>query len=139
MRQRREGLLAFGLATAAVVWAVLLIPAALLLPAYSGASCVEAPRGPATCTQETMTFVGANGLRGLLVLLLPAAVAALGWLLLRAKCMGGLRLAGVLAWVCAGALAAFSVVTGLSIGVYVLPTALLLLAAAARTPAASAE
>jgi hypothetical protein len=70
----------------------------------------------------------------LLLILLPAAVTAIGWLLLHARCARRIEEGSVAASLCAVPLLAFSVIAGLSIGPFVLPMPLLLLAAARRTP-----
>jgi hypothetical protein len=64
----------------------------------------------------------------------PLVLAATVWLLLHVACrynaIGARRAGTVLAWL----LVAFAVITGFSIGLFVLPVAIALVAAAARTP-----
>src|SRR5690349_878277 len=66
----------------------------------------------------------------------PLVVAATVWLLLhvarRSGAAGARRAAAVLAWL----LVAFAIVTGFTIGLFVLPAAVALVAAAALTPVA---
>jgi hypothetical protein len=92
------------------------------------------PGGPMSCTHDTQTFAHGLGTTGVLLVLLPAAIASLAWLLLHAKCAYGLRGAGILAYVCGYALLVASVVGVASFGLFLVPIPLLLLAAAARTP-----
>jgi hypothetical protein len=130
----RDGRLAFGLATAAVAWGALLIIAALVAPAYSGESCSATTNGSTSCSRYAQTFVEVNGAHALLLVALPLAFALLAWLVLHAKCSRGLRGAGEAATIFGVGLLWFSVLTGFSIGYFALPMALLVFAAAGRTP-----
>ncbi|HEX8083272.1 MAG TPA: hypothetical protein VF529_03215 [Solirubrobacteraceae bacterium] len=69
-----------------------------------------------------------------IVIALPLAVTALGWMLLHVACRydrGAAKIAGAtLAWL----LLAFSVVSGFSIGLFVMPAAVALVIAAIMTP-----
>lgn len=130
----RDGRLAFVLATAAVAWGALLILAAFVAPASSEASCSVTTSGTTNCSRSTQTFVEGNGTRALLLIALPLAFSVLAWLALHAKCSHGLRGAGEAASILALVILAFSLVTGFSIGFFVLPMAVLIFAAAGRTP-----
>jgi hypothetical protein len=109
----------FWLANLAVVWAALFTAWAIFGSAYSsGESVLEAnPDAP-------------------IALAAPLVVAATVWLLVHVACrddaIGARRAASVLAWL----LVAFAIVTGFSIGLFVLPAAVALVAAAVLTPVA---
>jgi hypothetical protein len=107
----------FWLATVAVVWAALFTAWALFGSAYSsGESVLE--ENPAASVAVAA----------------PLVLAATVWLLLHVACrydvIGARRAASVLAWL----LVAFALITGFSIGLFVLPAAIALVAAAALTP-----
>jgi hypothetical protein len=109
----------FWLATLAVVWAALFTAWALFGSAYSsGESVLE--ENPAASVAVAA----------------PLVLAATVWLLLHVACrydvIGARRAASVLAWL----LVAFALITGFSIGLFVLPAAIALVAAAALTPVA---
>jgi len=118
-----RGWAAFGLATAAVAWALLLFPWAFLSPAYRGETCGGTPQ---TCSSSSATLVEVNGSGVLLWIALPAAAALLGWLLLHRACASRQRPMVNAAWVLVIALLVFSFVTGFSVGLFVLPVAVLL-------------
>jgi hypothetical protein len=124
----RRGWIAFGLAVGAVGWGLLLVPWALLSPAYHGLSCEAVPGG--TCTSTSATLVAVNGTGVLVWVALPALAAVLGWLLLHRACAERSRAAVNGAWLLVLVLLAFSFVTGFSIGLFVLPIPLLLGASA---------
>jgi hypothetical protein len=128
-----RGRTAFGLATAALAWSVVISVAAFIAPAYSGESCGGSSSGPTVCTHSTQTFVGVNGVHAVLWLALVAAVTGAGWLLLHAKCAFGMPGAAGLAQLCAGALLVFSLIS-FGMGLYVVPIPVLLFAASVRTP-----
>jgi hypothetical protein len=107
----------FWLANLAVVWAALFTAWALFGSAYSsGESVLEENPDAAVAVA------------------VPLVLAATVWLLLHVACrynaIGARRAGTVLAWL----LVAFAVITGFSIGLFVLPVAIALVAAAARTP-----
>jgi hypothetical protein len=111
----------FWLANLAVVWAALFTAWALFGSAYSsGESVLEANPGAPVAVAA------------------PLVVAATVWLLLHLACRydatWARRAASLLAWL----LVAFAVITGFSIGLFVLPAAVALVAAAALTPVAGA-
>ena len=78
--------------------------------------------------------MGVNGLGVLVPVGIPALVAAVVGLALHRKCSRGSRASERLAWVLAWLLVGFGVLTGFSIGLFVLPMAALLVAAASLTP-----
>ena len=109
----------FWLATLAVAWAALFTVWALFGSAYSSGESVLDENPDATVAVAA-----------------PLVVAAAVWLLLhvarRNGAVGARRAATVLAWL----LVAFAIVTGFTIGLFVLPAAVALVAAAALTPVA---
>ena len=114
MARARHG---FWLASLAVVWAALFTGWALFGSAYSsGESVLEE-------NPDAVVAVAA-----------PLVLAAIVWVLLHVACrynaIGARRAATVLAWL----LVAFAVITGFTIGLFVLPAAIALVAAAALTP-----
>jgi hypothetical protein len=130
----RQGQLVFALATAAVLWSLLLVVGAFLFPAYSGGSCQAGTGIPATCTHQTQTFVEVNGAHAALWFVCVFVFAGTAWLFLHAKCAYGLPGAAGLGQLCAGAIFLFSVVASASIGFFVAPVAMLLFVASLRTP-----
>ena len=128
----KRGRMAFGLAAAAVGWALLLIAAAFFFPAYQGESC----SGTGGCTSSTATDFAMNGWLAPGLLAGVAAVAAIGFYSLHVVCSRGSDLAAKAATWCAVVLGAFAIVSAASIGLLVLPVALLLLASAMLTPQA---
>jgi hypothetical protein len=109
----------FWLANLAVVWAALFTAWALFGSAYSSGETILEENPDATVAVAA-----------------PLVVVATVWLLLHLACrydaVGARRAATVLAWL----LGAFAVITGFSIGLFVLPAAIALVAAAALTPVA---
>lgn len=110
---------AFALATGAVVWAAGFTAWALTAPGYSdGQTILEA--NPETTVRVAIAI--------------PLAVSAVVWVLLNTACRtnsGWARSCGIAA---ASLLVLFAVVTGFTIGLFVLPGAVALMAAAVRTP-----
>jgi hypothetical protein len=125
----RRGRWAFGLTVAGFAWAAALLPFALLVPAYSGKT--ESASGSFS---TTATLVGENGAAVLVPIAIPAAIAALVWYALHRRCtLGG---GNYWAWSLVALLAAFSFVSAASIGLFLMPIAILLAGAAVLTPAA---
>ncbi len=113
-----RGRLAFWATVAASLWAIALLIGALLLPVYSSGS----------------TLIEVNGPGVLVPVGVPALVAVLVGLALHRKCVHGSRSSGYVAGVLVGLLGAFCLVSMFSIGVFVLPVAMLLTLAATLTP-----
>jgi len=130
----RKGWWAFGLASIGVLWTAALIPGAFFLPAYSG----ESASSTGTTTHTTDTLVGVNGawVVGPLALLLLLSLAA--WIGLHLSCAKGSRRGRKLGQIAAGLLFAAAVLT-FSLGFLALPAALLMVVAAALTPAGQAR
>ncbi len=117
--QPRRGLIAFAAATLAV--------------ACAGAFTVWAHT--ASAYSDGQTILEANpGIGSELLIAMPLAVTALGWLLLHLACRYDrqeARTAGLtLAWLMVG----FSIISGFSIGMFVMPAALAFVIAALMTP-----
>lgn len=104
----------------AFLWSLGLLLAALVAPAYG-----------------TATLVGENGARVLAVVAVPTVVSVMVWVSLWRKCARGARGGGYVAWTCIAVLAAFCLLAILSVGIYVVPVALLLAWAALLTPSGS--
>jgi hypothetical protein len=104
--------MAFGLATAAVVYAAAFTVWVLTAPVYgSGQTLLD--ENPEASVRVAIAM--------------PLLVASIVWLLL-------LMRARIPALIVAWLLVAFAVITGFSIGMFVLPAALMLVVAAALTP-----
>ena len=117
-----RGRSAFALATGAVVWAAGFTAWALTASSYSdGQTLLEA--NPETTVRVAIA--------------LPLAVSALVWVLLSAACRTNAAWARTGGIVAASLLVLFAVVTGFTIGLFVLPGAVALMAAAVRTPVAA--
>lgn len=108
------------LASAAVAWTAALIPLAFLAPTYQG----ESASSDGVTTHTSATLVGVNGLWVVWLLCVPLALAAIAWLALRR----GTRAA----WLPIGAFCLFAVVGAASIGIWLLPPAVLLIASGSR-------
>jgi hypothetical protein len=129
----RHGRAGFLLASGGLVCAAALVPTAFFAPLYSGESSDSA----GAVTHTTGTLVGVNGpwIAGLMSV--PLLLALVTWAGLRLRCSRGSVLASRVAWTAVILLWAFTVVGMLSIGLLVLPSALLLVVAAKTTPAAT--
>ena len=101
----------------AFVWSVGLLAAALFAPAYGSTTLVEE-----------------NGSSVLLVVAFPAIVSAAVWLALWRRCTRGGAVSGVVAWTCVSLLALFCLIALASIGLFVIPVAVLLACATSVTP-----
>ena len=135
MHARARGRLAFGFGAGAVVWSLGLVLAAMVVPAYSGESCELRADGALMCSSTTsQTLVGANGWFVVELLLAVVLVAAVVIWLLHVRCSTGSERALTAAVCCMFALAVFAYLTGFSIGLFVFPVVLLLIASAVLTP-----
>jgi hypothetical protein len=133
-----RGRFAFALAAAATGWCILLIPKAFLLPSYSGLECRSAPGGASQCVSKTATDFEMNGWWVVFLFAAVALVSLLVLLALHRVCTTGSVAAAVGAWTGVVLLFVFSWMTGLSIGILVVPAVLLLAVSAAFTPRPSA-
>lgn len=125
-----RGRVAFLLASGGVVCAVALVPAAFLAPVYHG----EEGTGRAT-VELTRTLVGVNGLYVVWLLCIPVFLAFVVWAGLRLRCSRGSVLGGRIAWTAVALVWAFALVGMASVGLFLLPAALLLIVATSLTPA----
>jgi hypothetical protein len=124
-----KGWWAFGLASIGVLWTLALFPAAFFFPAYHG----EAGTSSGATTQTTDTLVGVNGAWVVALFVPPAVLAVTAWLGLHKRCTTGSRRGRQVGRVAAGLLVA-SAILSFSLGIFVLPAALLVGAAALLTP-----
>lgn len=108
---------AFVLAVLAFVWSVGLLAAALFAPAYGSTTLVEE-----------------NGSGVLLVVAFPAVISAAVWLALWRRCTRGGPVSGAVAWTCVSILVVFCLLGLASIGLFVIPVAVLLACATSVTP-----
>jgi hypothetical protein len=142
MQETTRGRWAFGLTSASVLWGLALVPAAFLVPVYSTAGSTPATGRGVARTVEAWhggaTLVAVNGasLRLLIVLALPAALAAVAWAGLHQLCTRGRITGRRVATAAILLLTALTVLTGFSIGIDMLPALALLIVGRALTPAA---
>ncbi|HSO98896.1 MAG TPA: hypothetical protein VLP43_08080 [Solirubrobacteraceae bacterium] len=136
---------AFTLTSASVAWALALVPAAFLLPVYGTetTSLLAHPAGAHVIAVQHggATLVAVNGasLALLILLALPAALAAVAWTGLHQLCTRG-RMAGMrVATLAILVLAALTLLTGFSIGEEMLPVLALLVIGRRLTPTGSAQ
>ena len=135
MHGRTRGRLAFGLGAGAVLWALGLVLAAFLVPAYAGESCQASPGGSTVCgSLPSQTLFAVNGWWVVELLLGVAVVAAVSFWALHVYCASGARSAHRTAVSLIVVLGIFSAVSSLSIGFFVVPLVVLLIASAALTP-----
>jgi hypothetical protein len=103
----------------AALWSVGLVAAALLVPVYDS----EASHPGGTAPSVSATLVHVNGLRVLIPVGVPLVVVGLVASALRYRRSRGKQGAGVLAWVFASLLGLLALVGMLTIGIFVLPVA----------------
>jgi hypothetical protein len=118
-----RGWLAFGLAASAVGWALALVAASFVAPAYQGSEC-----GSGGCTSTSSTLFAVNGWWVVELLGGVVLVTALGFWALHRLCATESQGAAKVATACIVVLAAFAFVTGFSIGLFVFPVTMLLTA-----------
>jgi hypothetical protein len=129
-----KGWWAFGLASTGVLWTAALIPGAFFFPAYSG----DSSSSSGTTLHTTNTLVGVNGLWIVTPFVLFLVLSVAAWLGLHASCSTGSRRARMLGQGAAALLAVAAVLT-FSAGFLALPAAVLVVVAAAVTPAPQAR
>jgi len=126
----RQGRQAFWMTSAAAAWSAALIGGAFALPVYSS----SATSSIGAHSSGSLTLIAVNGLGVLVPVGIPFLISALVWFALHRKCSHGGRFAGYLAWMLVVVLAVGCVVAAASIGLLIVPVALLLGRAAAITP-----
>jgi hypothetical protein len=112
-----RGRRAFVLTLLALVWSIGLLVTALFAPAY----------GSTTLVQE-------NGSGVLIPVGIPAVISVAVWLALWRRCTRGGSVSGVVAWTCVSLLVVFCLLALASIGLFVIPVAVLLACATSATP-----
>jgi hypothetical protein len=128
MDGRTRGWLAFGLGAGAMLWAIALVVAAFVVPTYSGDGCQSGPGDSTVCgSLPSQTLFAANGWWVVELLLGVVAVAALAF---------WAQSAAVFLIVL---LAIFAIVGSASIGLFLFPLVLLLIASATLTPSSGAR
>ncbi len=129
--------LPFVLSTAAVLWSLALLAFAYVLPAYSGESITSHCTPGGDCTSRTVstsaTLVQENGSGVLVVIGVLVGIALIGWIGLYAYCAVGSRLGLVVGWCAAIVMAGFSLIS-FGFGLFTLPTAVMMILAAVKTP-----
>ena len=134
MKRSRWG---FILSTAAVIWSVGLIAVAYLVPVYStGASVTScASSGHCTTTQSRggATLIDVNGPHVLYGLGFLIALTVVCWVGLHFRGSSGSRVGTFFGWAAAGLMTVMAVVA-FDLFAFVLPMALMMIAAAVTTP-----
>ncbi|HYZ80013.1 MAG TPA: hypothetical protein VE571_02030 [Solirubrobacteraceae bacterium] len=121
------------LGLAALAWSVGLVLVALLAPVYSTSST----SGSDGVTLTHSTLVQVNGARALILMAIPALVTLVVLWGIRAR-RSGARWGGPVAWAAVGLLAAETLLGILTIGAFILPVVILLVAAARLAPGPTA-
>jgi hypothetical protein len=80
------------------------------------------------------TLVQENGSGVLIPVGIPAVISAAVWLALWRRCTRGGSVSGVVAWTCVSLLVVFCLLALASIGLFVIPVAVLLACATSATP-----
>jgi hypothetical protein len=106
---------------AAIVYSAALIVAGFVMPVYSS----ESVSSEGEITQGSATLVGENGASAVVVLAIPLVIAVVVGVALRRRT----RRSVAVAWTLVGLLAAFNLLSIASIGLFVLPVTLALVAA----------
>jgi hypothetical protein len=122
------------LAAGALVWAVGVVLAALLLPAFNGQTVSSELNG---VTLTTATFVQVNGAWVLIPVAVPVVVTVLVGVALRARRTNGPSWVGPAAWAALAVVLVLALVTIASIGAIMLPVVVLLVLAMRLVPAAT--
>jgi hypothetical protein len=130
----RRWRLAIRLTAGALAWAVGVVLAALLLPAFNGQT-VTSDRGGVTLT--TATFVHVNGGWVLIPVAAPVVVTVLVGGALRARRTNGPTWVGPAAWAAIALVFVLALVTIASIGTIMLPVVVLLVLAMRLVPTAA--
>jgi hypothetical protein len=136
MNAHRRGLTAFALTFGALLLSVLLIVWALIYPAYTAVTTAGAA-GSVGTTVTHSTLIDENGVGVLIPVSMPLFLCAIAWLGMHARCARGSHRGRTLAVAAFALLFGFAIISGFSIGLLVIPIALLLGTALALTPGGS--
>lgn len=129
-RTTRQGIHAFWLTVAALVWSAALVASAFLLPFYGSSEASSA----GTHSSRSLTLVAVNGPGVLIPAGIPLLISAIVWMVLHRRCTHGGSIAGYVAWALVAALGLGCLIAAASIGLFVVPVVLFLARAAAVTP-----
>jgi hypothetical protein len=121
------------LGAAALVWSAGLVLAALTWPAYS----TSTTSSDGVTLGGHATLVDVNGARALALMAIPLILTVVVLGALRAR-RSGRRWGGPLAWIAIGLVTAEALVGLMSIGVFIVPTIVLLTMAVRRAPGGTA-
>jgi hypothetical protein len=130
----RRWRLAMRLTTGSLVWALGVVLAALLLPAFNGQTVTSELDG---VTLKTATFVQVNGAWVLIPVAVPVVVTVLVGVALRSRRTNGPSWVGPAAWGAIALVLVLALVTIASIGAIMLPVVVLLVLAMRLVPAAT--
>lgn len=117
-----------------MAWSAALVAGAFTLPVYAS----SATSSTGAHSSGSQSLVAVNGLGVLVPVGIPLIVSALVWLALHHKCSHGGPSAGYVAWMLVAVLVLGCVVAAASIGLLIVPVALMLGRAAAITPSGPA-
>jgi hypothetical protein len=117
------------LTAGALAWSIGLVVAAVALPVYSGSSTSSDVNG---VTLTNSTLVQVNGIRALVLMAVPALVSIIVLVAIRAR-RSGARWASPVAWTAIAVLIAEAMVGFMTIGLFIVPTIVLLVMAMARS------
>jgi hypothetical protein len=121
------------LGVAALVWSAGLVLAALMWPAYS----TSTTSSDGVTLGGHATLVDVNGARALALMAIPLVLTVVVLGALRAR-RSGRRWSAPLAWIAIGLVTAEALVGFMSIGVFIVPTIVLLTMAVRRAPGGTA-
>lgn len=128
--ESRRGRRAFWFSVAACGWSAALVVGAFTVPMYSSSSTSSS----GVHIAASMTLVQVNGLSVLIPVGVPLLIAVVVWAALHRKCSRGSNAAGAAAAVLVTVLTLGCLIALASIGLLVVPVALLLGCAVATTP-----
>lgn len=127
----RRGTWAFLLAVSALGWSAVVLSSAFWGQTYDG----ETATSGGSVTHTSATLVGVNGLHAALLLAIPLLLTLAAGIALHARCARGSRAGTSVARLAICLLVALTLLGAASIGIYVVPSILLLVTAARLTPA----
>jgi hypothetical protein len=128
---RKPGFTAFALSAGAVGWSVLLLAAAFFYPVYGTATEVSVGAAPPELPD---TIVGVNGYGALIPMTIPLVLCVVVFFALRRACTTHSERARSVALTLACVLGFFALISGFSIGLFVVPAALAAILATVVTP-----